>query len=77
VYRAVDEYGQVIDVLVSMRRDGDAARRFFQQALTTLKVTPSEVVTAAAVLEGLRTDRTAAIVIAGHAFGQNLRRGHY
>jgi transposase-like protein len=27
VYRAVDQYGQVIDVLVSARRDADAARR--------------------------------------------------
>ena len=26
---------------------------------------------------GLQTDRTAQVVIAGHAFLQNLRRGHY
>ena len=25
----------------------------------------------------LRTDRTARVIIAGHAFVQNLRRGHY
>ncbi|MCU1655565.1 MAG: putative transposase [Pseudonocardiales bacterium] len=43
VYRAVDQYGQVIDVLVSARRDADAARRFFRRALSTLKVKPSEV----------------------------------
>ena len=30
VYRAVDQYGQVIDVLVSARRDAAAARRFFR-----------------------------------------------
>jgi transposase, IS6 family len=48
VYRAVDQRGQVIDVLVSIRRDADAARRFFGRALSTLKVTPSEVVTDAA-----------------------------
>src|SRR3954468_16822118 len=115
VYRAVDQYGQVIDVLLSPRRDAAAARRFFTRALRTLKVTPSEVVTDAApvnpgVLEellpsawhhveqyennpieadhgqlkrrlrpmrGLQTDRTAQVVIAGHAFLQNLRRGHY
>jgi transposase, IS6 family len=29
VYRAIDQHGQVIDVLVSARRDADAARRFF------------------------------------------------
>ena len=45
VYRAVDQHGQIVDVLVSKRRDGDAARRFFQRALTTLKVTPTAVVT--------------------------------
>ena len=48
VYRAVDQHGQVIDVYVSVRRDGQAARRFFQRAMTTLKVRPAEVVTDAA-----------------------------
>ncbi|GAA4567746.1 hypothetical protein GCM10023176_20650 [Micromonospora coerulea] len=50
VYRAVDQYGQVIDVLVSARWDADAARRFFRRALSTLKVTPREVVTDAAAV---------------------------
>jgi transposase-like protein len=115
VYRAVDQYGQVVDVLVSSRRDGQAARRFFQQALATLKVIPAEVITDAAPvypavldelipsawhhveryannpiesdhaqlkrrlrpMRGLRTFRTAQVVLAGHAFVQNVRRGHY
>ena len=115
VYRAVDQHGQVIDVLVSAHRDGEAARRFFQRALTTLKMTPTEVVTDAAAvyprvldelvpaawhhveqyennrieadhsrlkqrlrpMRGLRTDRTASVIITGLAFMQNLRRGHY
>jgi transposase-like protein len=115
VYRAVDQYGQVIDVLVSARRDAGAARGFFQRALSALRVTPSEVVTDAAAvypavldelipaawhhveqyannpieadhsqlkhrlrpMRGLRTDRTAQVIIAGNAFMQNLRRGHY
>jgi transposase-like protein len=115
VYRAIDQHGQVIDVLVSARRNGDAARRFFQRALATLKVKPTEVVTDAAAvypavldelipsawhhveqyannpieadhgrlkhrlrsMRGLRTDITAKVIIAGHAFMQNLRRGHY
>ncbi|MCK9921746.1 IS6 family transposase [Frankia sp. AgPm24] len=34
LYRAVDQYGQVIDVLASTRRDQAAARRFFVRALT-------------------------------------------
>jgi transposase-like protein len=28
-------------------------------------------------MRGLKTDRTAQVVIVGHAFMQNLRRGHY
>jgi hypothetical protein len=28
-------------------------------------------------MRGLRTDRTAKVIIAGHAFMQNVRRGHY
>jgi len=113
VYRAIDQYGQVIDVLVSVRRDADAARRFFQRTLSALKVTPREVITDAAAvypavldelipsawhhveqhannpieadhsqlkhrlrpMRGLQTDRTAQVIIAGHAFLQNLRRG--
>jgi transposase-like protein len=115
VYRAVDQYGQIVDVLVSAGRDARAARRFFQRALATLKVRPREVVTDAAAgypavldelipstwhhveryanhrieadhsqlkhrlrpMRGLRSDRTAAVVIAGRAFIQNPRRGHY
>jgi transposase, IS6 family len=30
VYRAVDQFGQVVDVLVSPRRDARAARRLFR-----------------------------------------------
>jgi hypothetical protein len=33
LYRAVDQYGQVIDVLLSQQRDTAAARRFFIRAL--------------------------------------------
>jgi transposase-like protein len=45
VDRAVDQFGQVIDVFVSARRDASAARRFFNQAVGTTQVTPVEVVT--------------------------------
>jgi transposase-like protein len=45
VYRAVDQFGQVIDVFVSARRDAKAARRFFDQAINATKVTPTEVTT--------------------------------
>jgi transposase, IS6 family len=115
VHRAVDQFGRVIDVFVSSRRDTMAARRFFERAIGTTKVTPVEVVTDQAatypmVLEellpaawhrtdryannrveadhgrlkarlgpmrGLKQDRSARIVIVGHAFVQNLRRGRY
>ena len=45
VYRAIDQFGQVIDVSVSPRRDVRAARRFFRQAIGATKVTPAEVTT--------------------------------
>ena len=45
VYRAVDQFGQVIDVFMSQRRDAQAARRFFEQAIGMTKVNPTEVVT--------------------------------
>ena len=48
VHRAVDQHGQIIDVYVPTRRARQAARRFFRRALTTVKVTPTEVVTDAA-----------------------------
>ncbi|ETA00272.1 transposase [Frankia casuarinae] len=44
VYRAVDQYGQVIDVLASTRRDQATARRFFVRALTYGR-RPDEVTT--------------------------------
>jgi transposase-like protein len=115
VYRAIDQFGQVVDVFVAVRRDAKAAYRFFERAIGTTKVTPVEVTTDKApmypaVLEellpaawhrtdryannrvecdhgrlkarlrpmrGLKRDRTAMMIIAGHAFVQNVRRGHY
>jgi transposase-like protein len=115
VYRAIDQFGQVIDVFVAPRRDAKEAHRFFERAMGATKVTPIEVTTDQApvdpaVLEellpaawhrieqyannrvecdhgrlkarlrpmrGLKQDRRARVVIAGHAFVQNLRRGQY
>ena len=45
VYRAIDQFGQVIDVFVSPRRDVTAARRFFERAIRETKTMPVEVVT--------------------------------
>jgi IS6 family transposase len=44
LYRAIDQHGQVIDVLLSTRRDLPAARNFFASALK-VGVTPTEVTT--------------------------------
>jgi transposase-like protein len=45
VYRAVDRYGQVIDIYVSTRRDAAAARAFLHRAIATAGTAPTEVVT--------------------------------
>lgn len=114
LYRAVDQFGQVIDVWLSVRRDLTAARTFFTRALAT-GVVPVEVTTDRAhayprvldelaqtamhnteqyannrveadhgrlkarlrPMRGLKTFRSARILATGHAFVQNLRRGHY
>jgi transposase, IS6 family len=114
LYRAVDQYGQVIEVLVSKQRDTAAARRFFARALT-YGPAPVEVTTAKAAaylrvldelvpaalhvteqyannrieadhgrlkarlrpMRGLKRSRSAEVIADGHAFVQNLRRGHY
>jgi transposase, IS6 family len=114
LYRAVDQHGQVIDVLLSIRRDLAAGRRFFTRAMRAGAI-PAEVTTDRAPaypgvldelipsalhtveqyannpveadhgrlkarlrpMRGLKSYRSARILAAGHAFVQNLRRGHY
>jgi transposase, IS6 family len=114
LYRAVDQHGQVIDVLLSTRRDLAAARRFSTRALRAGTI-PVEVTTDRAPvyprvldelvpsalhtveqyannpveadhgrlkarfrpMRGVKRHRSARILAAGHAFVQNLRRGHY
>ena len=44
LYRAVDQFGQVIDVMLSQRRGAQAARRFFHAALADASA-PVEVTT--------------------------------
>ena len=113
LYRAIDQDGQVIDVLVSEKRDLAATRRFFTQALdhsaqpsaVTTDKAPAyrvldELVPAACHLTeqygnnlietdlgrlkarlrpmcGLKQLRSTRVICAGHAFVQNVRRGHY
>jgi transposase-like protein len=45
VYRAVDQFERVVDVVIAARRDANAAHRFFEHALGATKVSPIEVVT--------------------------------
>jgi transposase, IS6 family len=49
-YRAIDQHGQVIDVLVTQRRDAHAARAFFTRALTSGPA-PVEITTARAPVD--------------------------
>jgi putative transposase len=45
LWRAVDQDGDVIDILVQSRRDGRAAKRFFRKLLKTQGQGPSRLVT--------------------------------
>jgi transposase, IS6 family len=45
LYRAIDQHGQVIDVLLRDKRDRASAEAFFRQALARADVTPSAVIT--------------------------------
>jgi transposase-like protein len=114
LYRAIDQFGQVIDVLVAEKRDLEATRRFFTQALDH-GPRPTEVSTDRAPayprvldellpsachvteqyannaveadhgrlksrlrpMRGLKRLCLARVISTGHAFVQNLRRGHY
>jgi len=114
LYRAIDQHGQVIDVLASQRRDGAAARSFFIRALR-VGPDPVEVTTDGATvyprviddlvpaarhvferyannvveadhgrlkarlrpMRGLKRISSLRTIAEGHAFVQNLRRGHY
>ena len=45
LWRAVDQDGEVVDVLLQSRRDGKAARRFFKRLLKTHRMEPRKIVT--------------------------------
>ncbi len=115
LFRAIDQFGQVIDVFLSPRRDAKAAHRFFERAIDRTRISPVEVTTdryrvyprvldellpvafhstdvhannpietdhgrlkaRLRPMRGLKRDRTARVIVAAHAFIQNLRRGFY
>ena len=54
LYRAIDQHGQIIDVLLSERRDLAAARRFFARALRAGRSRPRSPLTAARLPAGAR-----------------------
>ena len=45
LWRAVDQHGVVLDILVQDRRNGSAAKRFFNRLLAGLKYKPRQLVT--------------------------------
>jgi transposase-like protein len=45
LFRAIDQFGQVVDVYLSPRRNTEAARRFFDRAIGRTRVSPVEVTT--------------------------------
>jgi putative transposase len=45
LWRAVDQHGNVLDILVTSRRDAKAATRFFRKLLTDLEYLPRVLVT--------------------------------
>jgi transposase-like protein len=45
LFRAIDQFGQVIDVFLSPHRNAEAARRFFVRALERTRISPVEVTT--------------------------------
>ena len=50
LWRAVDQHGVVLDILVQGRRNATAAKRFFKRLLAGLKYKPKRIVT-----DGLRS----------------------
>ncbi|HZN00050.1 MAG TPA: DDE-type integrase/transposase/recombinase [Pyrinomonadaceae bacterium] len=45
LWRAVDQDGEVLDVLVQIRRDKKAAKKFFRKLLTGLRYVPRVIIT--------------------------------
>ena len=45
LWRAVDQDGEVVDVLLQARRDGKAAKRFFKRLLKAHRLEPRKIVT--------------------------------
>ncbi len=45
LWRAVDQDGEVVDVLLQRRRDGKAAKRFFKRLLKANRMEPRKIVT--------------------------------
>ncbi len=114
LYRAIDQFGHVVDVYFSERRDAAAAGLFFSRAIASTRIEPTEVVTDRAKayprvlddllpaarhdveqyannkveadhgrlkarlrpMRGLKNAGSTRRISLGHAFVQNLRRGH-
>jgi transposase, IS6 family len=78
VYRAIDEHGQVVEVLFREHRDTEAATAFFRAALENTGVTPHTVTTdkAAAYPPALAQALPEVEHITGKAVQQSIERDH-
>jgi transposase-like protein len=78
VYRAIDEYGQVVEVLFREHRDTEAATAFFRSALENTGVTPQTVTTdnAAAYPPALAQVLPDIEHLTGKAVQQSIERDH-
>ena len=45
LWRAIDQDGEVVDILLQVRRDGKAAKRFFKRSLKKCRNEPRKIVT--------------------------------
>jgi IS6 family transposase len=111
LFRAIDQFGQVIDVFLWTRRNREATRGSSPRRSAALASHPqrspptgtgSTLASSMSCshnteahannpletdhgrlqarlrpMRGLKRDRTARVIVAGHAFVQNLRRGFY
>ena len=68
LWRAVDEHGQVLDILVQERRDSDAAERFFRRLLDHAGEAPERIVTDKLASYPVAKQRIPALDAARHLF---------
>jgi putative transposase len=74
LWRAVDEHGHVLDILVQERRDASAAERFFRQLLERGGNAPERIVTDKLASYAVAKQRVPALDAAKHIYVQAAAR---